>query len=477
MRPASASTSAAGPVTLTRWCSSCPEARSESSACSASSREVERHALERDVPDRDARYVEQVVHDPGEMRGLTRSPPGWHGSPVRPPAPIISSNRAAEEIAPSGVAQLVRQHRQGTRPAPVALLHARDRAGDCRAPPRRPPCDQADHQIALLGAVSRNLAVPRSRRAPRTCGRAPRSAAPVARPPRGSRSNVTVVVVSDRAGHRMASGPVGIATSWTSAALRRAGATRPHRPFPAVGELQSGLVGERRHQDAQQLVLERRAVERTHQTSALASINKPEPPALLLGRGARRLLAQEGDALLGLLANALLGTRQLHEHLDLGAQHLGQERDRSGSPPRRARSRASVLHLVVVGRQEDDRRGDVARTTWRISRRGLEPVHVGHVDVEQHDRDLVAHQELQRIAARATPRRCSLRARQARPRSVRPLRSRGRRRPGCSADDSSAHQPSPHHAQQLVGIDRLRQIVPGPGLDARSRGRPSSPWR
>src|SRR3989442_12218646 len=36
----------------------------------------------------------------------------------------------------------------------------------------------------------------------------------------------------------------------------------------------------------------------------------------------------------------------------------------------------------------------------------------------------------------------------------------------CSPRSSSADQPRPEHGDELLGIDRLGEIVPGPGLDA-----------
>ena len=77
---------------------------------------------------------------------------------------------------------------------------------------------------------------------------------------------------------------------------------------------------------------------------------------------------------------------QVDEDLDLGAQDLGHDR-REDVVDRAERIAARRLHLVGVRGDEDDRR--VRRAlVLADQRRGLEAVDVGHVDVEQDDREL-----------------------------------------------------------------------------------------
>jgi hypothetical protein len=89
---------------------------------------------------------------------------------------------------------------------------------------------------------------------------------------------------------------------------------------------------------------------------------------------------------------------ELEEHVDLGLEDLGvdrleQEVDRAGlvaleHPGRVARA----------GGDEDDR--DVLGARGAAHQLGeLEPVHVGHLDVDQRDRDVVDQQQLERLGA------------------------------------------------------------------------------
>lgn len=90
---------------------------------------------------------------------------------------------------------------------------------------------------------------------------------------------------------------------------------------------------------------------------------------------------------------------QLDEHRDLGAQQPRVER--LGQVVDRARRVAAVGVLPGLARrgEEDDRDVPGARSALDVLR-GLEAVHLGHHDVEQDQREVVAQQLAQRVPAR-----------------------------------------------------------------------------
>lgn len=120
---------------------------------------------------------------------------------------------------------------------------------------------------------------------------------------------------------------------------------------------------------------------------------------VVLGDPLRGQGLDQGHPLLGLTPRPLLHEVQIDEDLHLAAEHLGYHR-REDVVDGAERVSAGRLHLVGVGRHEDDRRmrGPVVLTDERS---GLEAVDVGHVDVEQDDRELVAQHFPQRVVARA----------------------------------------------------------------------------
>ena len=99
------------------------------------------------------------------------------------------------------------------------------------------------------------------------------------------------------------------------------------------------------------------------------------------------------------LAAELLGlSEQLDEHPDLRPQHL--RHDRRHDVVDRAQGVAPGAVRLVTGRGHEDDRGMLRPGACADERRGLEAVHLGHVDVEEDDREIAAEQALERLPAR-----------------------------------------------------------------------------
>ncbi len=148
--------------------------------------------------------------------------------------------------------------------------------------------------------------------------------------------------------------------------------------------------------------LERIPVPRAHlaggERERAAPLAREQP-----GVGRRELGGPFGDALLQLPVELLQLAGlpvELREHPDLGAQHIGDDRNRN-VVDRSHRVAAQPVHVSQVnGGDEDDRRLLEARVV--ADHRGkLETVEIRHADVHQHDGDLALEQLLERLARRA----------------------------------------------------------------------------
>ena len=107
-------------------------------------------------------------------------------------------------------------------------------------------------------------------------------------------------------------------------------------------------------------------------------------------------LAQE----LGLAAHLLGAAKQVDEHVDLRAQHLGD--DRLEQEVDRAEGVAAVdLGVAAVEGGEEDDRDPAAALAAADHRRGLEAVHVRHLDVEDDEREVLMQQALERLTTGA----------------------------------------------------------------------------
>ena len=116
----------------------------------------------------------------------------------------------------------------------------------------------------------------------------------------------------------------------------------------------------------------------------------------------RQLRRALGDAPLELGVELLELARlaiQLGEDPDLGAQELRHDRHRHVVD----RARLVAAQPVEIGqldRRDEDDRGRLEARMLADHRRQLEAVELRHADIDQHDRDLVLQQLLQRLARR-----------------------------------------------------------------------------
>ena len=109
------------------------------------------------------------------------------------------------------------------------------------------------------------------------------------------------------------------------------------------------------------------------------------------------------DAALQLLVEALELARlavELGEDGDLGAQDLGDDRDRD-VVHRPALVAAQAIELGEVDRRHEQERGLLIARMLADHGRQLEAVEVRHADVHQHHRDLVAQELLERLVGGA----------------------------------------------------------------------------
>ena len=91
---------------------------------------------------------------------------------------------------------------------------------------------------------------------------------------------------------------------------------------------------------------------------------------------------------------------ELGEHLDLGAQHVGDDRDRH-VVHRAHRVAAQAIHVGEMHRGDEDDRRLLKPRMLPDHGRELEAVELRHAHVDQHDGDLALEQLLERLARRA----------------------------------------------------------------------------
>ena len=113
---------------------------------------------------------------------------------------------------------------------------------------------------------------------------------------------------------------------------------------------------------------------------------------------ARRLLAHQRHALVGTAPELRVELVELHQRLHLAAQHV-RDHGRQDVIDRAEGIAARRVHLVGEGGDEDDRRmRGLAPRADELGR--LEPVHARHVHVEQDHRRLIVEEPAQRLLAR-----------------------------------------------------------------------------
>ena len=162
---------------------------------------------------------------------------------------------------------------------------------------------------------------------------------------------------------------------------------------------------------------------------------------------------------------------EIGEDADLGAQHLRHDRHRH-IVHRAHLVAAQMIDLGEVDRRDEDHR-DLLEARMLADHRGeLEAVELRHADVHQDDGDLVLEQLLQRLlAGRGLDQILAqlaqdhligeqLRGLVVDQQDVDLVVRRHERRPILAV------QPHAQRGQQLFGVDRLRQIVGGAGLQA-----------
>ncbi len=164
------------------------------------------------------------------------------------------------------------------------------------------------------------------------------------------------------------------------------------------------VVGQLKHRDGRHLghhQFEQQAradrdVERSAQDAA--GVRQEFRPAIvLLCHAPRRFGRHERHALIGLASHAALHLVQVDKHLDLAAQDIGHDR-REDVVHGAQLVALGGLHLIGIGRDEDDRR---VRGTLVLPDQcgGLETVDVGHVDVEQDHGEFAVQHLAQGLAA------------------------------------------------------------------------------
>src|SRR5436190_8475982 len=350
--------------------------------------ELDRLLLQHDLALADARDVEELVHQPRELRHLAVDHVARHDQA------LLGGGDAPHELhgvldRRERIPQLVREHRQELVLAAVRVLQlflrlpgARDLPLQGSIEPRviqgnRRPAGYLRQHVAVAGLAS---------------GVAERKSADHA------------VADLQRIAERGSEPRLVGALHHLVVAQNRLHGRRKRRRHEVGGggaqhiELARLLLdGDRRgvanvwHHEIQQPPHALLEVERGAELVACVREEIRAPPRLL-GRGPRHLGFGHG-------ARPLLHLVELDEHLHLAAQHVRPYR-REDVVHRAERVALRGLHLVRVRGDENDRR--VRRLLVLADEApGLQAVDVGHVDVEQDYRELAREHLLQRFAARA----------------------------------------------------------------------------
>jgi hypothetical protein len=170
---------------------------------------------------------------------------------------------------------------------------------------------------------------------------------------------------------------------------RRLAVARHHQRVLIDVHRKQSVLREARDQHLQKPLHALVEVERGAQLPAGKGEELGAPRRLL---GCRALGFQPGHGL-----GASLRPVQLDEHFDLAAQDLRDHR-RQDVIDRAQRIPARGLHLVGVRGHEDDRRV-LGLAVLADQLGGLDAVDVGHVDVEQDDREVALQELAQRVRA------------------------------------------------------------------------------
>ena len=396
------------------------------------------------------------------------------------------------------VAQLVREHREELVLAPVRAPAAsprrraapRSRSAGCgtggRSRARSPRASASSCELAQSApALGRRRSAPPSALAGGRPAAARRTAVARAAPARGagvrsalrSASRVASRERCRRSRRRTRGSPRADAASPSSDAGRARPARRRARAAPSRANAAPASRAAARRRDLD--------VERAAEHAARLR-QEVRAPRVLLGDRARRLGRGERDPLVGLPAQAPLHQVQVDEDLDLRAQDLRHDRredvvdraERVAARPSASRRRTAVTKMIGVCAE---------RLYWRISAAVSKPSMSGMLTSSRITANSCLQDSLQRLAARARadefwPRSSSTVRKTSsfsgRSSTIRMLaRSPSLGRSSVVEFASSAAQPAPQHREQVHRVDRLGEVVPGAGLDALLRGRPSSPWR
>ena len=154
------------------------------------------------------------------------------------------------------------------------------------------------------------------------------------------------------------------------------------------------IVGMAQVEDLHALDLRRLAADHPRERRVRAH---DHPLAVEQGLADRRRLERRPQKRLRALQRAPV-LLELGEHRDLGPQQIGVERLEHVVDGPDAVTAQDVADVVVGSGQEDDRH--IARARPALDQlRGLNPVEVGHPDVEQDQRDVVLEQQPQRLVS------------------------------------------------------------------------------
>jgi hypothetical protein len=181
-------------------------------------------------------------------------------------------------------------------------------------------------------------------------------------------------------------------------AILRAAAQQVLRPALVVEQQHRRARRHLRHQARQQFLHADARLQ--HAGQRMAQVRQAgRAPVRFLGRLQSSSRGRQRHALVRLPGDAPLQHRQFDEDPHLGAKDLGHHR-RQDVVDRAQRVAAAGLDLVRVGGDEDD--GGVRRSLVTPDESGrLQPVDVGHVDVQQDHRELARQYLAQGLGARA----------------------------------------------------------------------------
>ena len=350
--------------------------------------ELDRLLLQHDLALADPRDVEELVHQPRELRHLAVDHVARHDEA------LLGGGDAAHELhgvldRRERIPQLVREHRQELVLAAVRVLQlllglarARDLALE-----RTVKARILERDRGAAGELLQHVAVARFAADVADGEGADHLLARVQRKPE-RRADAALLGELDDA-------PLAQRQLDRGAERRRHEFAGGRRHGVVLARLlfhrhRRDLAGVRHHQ-LEQPTHPLREVERGAELTARVR-EEVGAAALLLGGVARAFRFGHG-------ADALLHLPQLDEHLDLAAQDIRPHR-RQDVIDRAERVAVRRLHLVGVGGDEDDRR--VRRPLVLPDELGgLEAVDVRHVDVEQDDGELAREHLAQRLRARA----------------------------------------------------------------------------